>query len=93
MQTLSTRGKLSDFVVSSFITHVHNYFMDSFNSPDEKMTLNDRGFTVREGNQAGICAPLNLPTVQACLPSCFSVLMQTVVTRVKVFTFIQTGYK
>lgn len=69
--------------------------MDSFNSPDEKMTLNDRGFTVCEGNQAGICAPLNLPTVQACLPgpSCFSVLIQTVVTRVKVFTFIQTGFK
>lgn len=40
-------------------------------------------------------APLNLPTVQACLPgpSCFSVLIQTVVTRVKVFTFIQTGFK
>lgn len=69
--------------------------MDSFNSPDEKMTLNDKGFTVCEGNQAGICAPLNLPTVQACLPgpSCFSVLIQTVVTRAKVFTFIQTGFK
>lgn len=81
--------------LSSFITHVHNYFMDSFNSPDEKMTLNDKGFTVCEGNQAGICAPLNLPTVQACLPgpSCFSVLIQTVVTRAKVFTFIQTGFK